>query len=136
VQVVPSYPVSLTHRPTRDGQLIQSRHVPYYLALEMVSEAWGTAIVEHCGDALSPRDLAVVGVVSDFWRELFVGDALVDVTLESIGTTSVRFVCTLSQDAEPAATITATLCRVNDGRTKSVPLSEEQRSRLAPLLIN
>jgi acyl-CoA thioesterase FadM len=135
VHLVPSYAVSLTHRPTRDGQPVRGNHVPYYLALEMVSEAWGRAIVDFCGAALSPMDLAVVGVTSDFWRELFVGDAEVDVALDRIGTSSVTFRCRLSQDGEQAATVTAVLCRVNAGRTKSVPLSEAQRTALEPLLV-
>jgi acyl-CoA thioesterase FadM len=130
---VPRYELPLTHRPTRDGKQIRVSHVPYYLALEMMAEAWASAIDATCEGVLKPSDLGVVHVTSDFSREVFIGDSVIDVALTKIGVTSLTFHVELAQEGQKAATLTAVLAQVDPTRTYAVPLSDEQREALEGL---
>lgn len=123
----------MTHRPLRDGTPVTNNHVPYYLALEVMSDAWAIAIFTACAGVMAPNELGVVHVTSDFARELFVGEATVDVTLQKLGTTSMTLLLTLSQDGHQAAVMTAVLARVDPLRLKSVPFTPAQRAALETL---
>jgi acyl-CoA thioesterase FadM len=124
----------ITHRPERDGSIIESNHVPYYLALEYAADAWGTALVDTCGGLLGPRDLAVVHADCDFRHELFIGEVDLDVTLVKLGASSLRWHVELAQEGRHAGTVVAVVCRVDDDRVTAVPLSAEQRRALETLL--
>ncbi|HMD24688.1 MAG TPA: hypothetical protein VKH61_11345, partial [Streptosporangiaceae bacterium] len=63
-----------------------SKHVPFYLALEVASQAWAATLAEYCQDLVSPMDMAVVNVTGNFFREVFVGEVDVEVALKRIGT--------------------------------------------------
>jgi acyl-CoA thioesterase FadM len=126
--------MSMTHRPERDGSTVDAKHVPYYLALEVAADAWGTSLTEACGDLLRPRDLAVVHADCDFQHELFVGEADAVVGLVKIGSSSLRFTVDLVQGGRRAGTVNTVLCRVDTDRIHSVPLSEAQRAALETLL--
>lgn len=124
----------ITHRPERDGSSIESRHVPYYLALEVAAHAWGTALVEACGDLMGPRDLAVVHVECDFRHELFIGEVDLDVTLVKVGSSSLTWHIEMGQDGQRAGSVEAVVCRVDDSRVTALPLSADQRAALDVLL--
>jgi len=127
---VPRYELPITHRPTRDGQQVTTAHVPYYLALEMMAEAWGMAIADACQDVDGPHELGVVHVTGDFAHEVFVGEAVIDVSLEKVGTSSLTFAIELAQGGQTAARITAVVAQVDPTRRRSVPFSIEQRAAL------
>jgi len=122
--------LDVTQRPRPDGTVPASTHVPFYLALEMMFEAWRRVLATTCQDILEPRDLGVVNVTSDFGRELHVGATAFDVDLERVGTSSITFRIDVGQNGQHAATIRTTLAQVNDDRTRSVPLSPLQRAAL------
>lgn len=130
VRRVPRYELPLTHRPTRDGQQVTSAHVPFYLAMEMMAEAWGRAVNGACDGVLQAGDLGVVHVTSDFGREVFVGEAVIDVTLQHIGTSSLTFQLRLTQADELAVRTTAVVAQVDPSRKYAVPFSIEQRAAL------
>jgi acyl-CoA thioesterase FadM len=123
----------MTHRPSRDGTPVATTHVPYYLALEVMSDAWAIAIFTACDGVMQPNELGVVHVTCDFGRELFVGEATVDVSLQSLGTSSMTLSLTLSQHGHQAAAMTAVLARVDPLRLTSVPLTPAQRTALETL---
>ena len=127
---MPRYLLDVTHRPERDGTILTAAHVPYYLALEVSATAWGLALEAACVGVLTPRQLAVVSVVSEFRRELFTGPVLFDVRLLRYGRSSLTFGVELTQNDRSAATVTTTLALVDDARLHSVPLSDAQRARL------
>ncbi len=125
--------MTLQNRPVRgDGR--PGSHVPYYLALEVAAEAWAAAMATTCHGLLEPWDLGVVHVRSDFRFELFVGETDFDVELRRIGSSSIAFGVTITQEGRSTATVTAVLARVDDLRTHSVPFSPEQRAALEKLL--
>lgn len=131
---MPHYRLPITHRPERDGSTSDSRHVPYFLALEVAAQAWGMALVEACGDLLGPRDLAVVHVECDFRHELFIGEVDLEVALVKLGSSSLRWHIELVQEGRRAGTVVSVVCRVDDDRVTALPLSPEQRAALEPLL--
>jgi acyl-CoA thioesterase FadM len=131
---VPRYRLPVTHRPERDGSTIDSRHVPYYLALEVAATGWGMALVEACGELLGPRDLAVVHVECDFRHELFTGEAEVEVELAGLGSSSLRWQVELVQDGRRAGSVVSVVCRVDDDRVTAVALTPEQRAALETVL--
>jgi acyl-CoA thioesterase FadM len=125
----------VTHRPERDGTPVRARHVPYYLALEVAALAWAQLLDDLGDGALKARDVGVVRAEFDFRRELFVGELDVDVEVLRLGASSVSFGLELHQDGEHAATGTTVVARTDTSRLRSVPLSDQQRALLAPLLV-
>jgi acyl-CoA thioesterase FadM len=109
---------------------VTSTHVPFYLALEVASDAWAMTLGEHCGDLLSPTDMAVVNVTSNFGREIFVGEIAVEVTLKRIGTSSVAFLLELFQGGHSAGTVDFVVVQVDLPRVHPVPLTPAQRAAL------
>jgi acyl-CoA thioesterase FadM len=85
---------------------------------------------EHCGDLLSPTDMAVVNVTSNFGREIFVGEIAVEVTLKRIGTSSVAFLLELFQGGHSAGTVDFVVVQVDLPRVHPVPLTPTQRAAL------
>jgi acyl-CoA thioesterase FadM len=132
---VPRYVVPVTHRPQRDGTIPASRHVPFYLALETASDAWALALAEHCGSVVTPGELAMVHVDSDFGRELFTGELGIEVAVRRIGRTSITVGVELFQADVPAGTVTFVLAKVDADRVHSVPLTEKQHAALESLLV-
>jgi acyl-CoA thioesterase FadM len=127
---VPSYELPLTHRPQRDGSLVTSRHVPYFLAAEVFALAWARMLSELGPELLTSRDVAVVNAHFDFYHEVFTGTATFAVEVQKVGGTSIRFGLQLSQNGRVAASGTTTVVRANEGRTRSLPLTDGQRAAL------
>lgn len=120
----------LTHRPDRDGSAVRSRHVPYYLALEVMALAWAQLLDEVGGGVLRAGDVGVVHVEFDFSRELFVGEADVDAEVVAVGRSSVAFSLVMHQEGRLAATGRTVVARTDQTREHSLPLTEEQREAL------
>ncbi|WP_341264524.1 hotdog domain-containing protein [Gordonia hydrophobica] len=91
-------------------------------------------LVSTCGDLLSAGDLGVVDVSAQFTRELFVGDVRAEASLIRLGVSSVSFRVVIYQEEMAGADITIVLARLADGRTRSTPLSPEQRAALETIL--
>ena len=127
---MPSYELPLSHRPERDGSAVNSRHVPYFLAAEVFSDAWARTLVELGPGVLTARQVAVVNAHFDFSREVFIGLAAVTVTIDKLGTSSIRFGLQLEQDGRVAATGSTTVVQTDSGRTRAIPLSDVQRAAL------
>jgi acyl-CoA thioesterase FadM len=125
--------MTITHPPMRDGGVITSAHVPFFLALEAMADAWANALADHCSGVLAPTDLGVVHVDSDFAHEVFVGEVTIDVDLEKVGTSSLTFRVTLTQGGRRAAVMTTVLARVDSTRLHALPLSDAQRAALGTL---
>lgn len=130
--MVPSYTLPLQHPQQPDGSRLASAHVPFYLALQVMSDAWMALLHELTGDVLTPLDLAVVKVDAVFRREVFVGEAQFEPSLQRVGSSSLTFDVHLVQDGEPAGRLTIVLARVDAVRKTSVPLTDEQRALLTP----
>ena len=113
--------------------LAPAGHISFDGALGYAQTAWMQAIADTCGDTLVPPDLGIVNVNADFRRELFAGTAVFDVSLERIGSSSVTFVVQIRQYGESAATARLTFVRVDQRRTRSLPLTAAQRASLQPL---
>lgn len=128
------YTAPITHRPERDGSVVDSAHVPFYLAMEYSAAAWRSLLAEVCGDLLPARDLGVVDVSATFTRELFVGEARAEVELTRLGTSSLGFRVAIEQNGVTCAVITNVLVRLAPGRRRSLPLSAAQRAALEPVL--
>lgn len=129
---MPSYTFPLQHPAQPDGSRLASQHVPFYLALQVMSDAWMTLLHELAGEVLTPFDLAVVKVEAVFRREVFVGEAQFAPSLRRVGTSSLTFDVQLVQDAQPAGQLTIVLAQVDAVRKTSVPLTDEQRALLTP----
>jgi acyl-CoA thioesterase FadM len=127
---LPRYSLQVAHRPERDGRLITDPHVPFFLALEAAADAWSLALAEFCEDILLPSDVGVVNVTSDFRHELFVGLLHVDVSLQSIGVSSVTFIMRLFQAEQCAGSVRLVVAKVNEARTQSVALTAVERAAL------
>ncbi len=125
-----TYALTMTHRPLRDGSIINERHVPFYLALETAADAWLLSMREHCAGVLEPQDVAVVHVASDFRRELFTGAVEVEVALHRIGRSSITFLMEVVQAGRRAATITFVVARVDPSRVHSMAVSTDERAAL------
>lgn len=119
----------LTHRPARDGSIIDAAHVPAYLALEIASQAWADAIAHASAGTLTALDVMIVNITSNFSRELLVGTVDVEVCATRIGTSSLTVDVAIDQGRERAAVATFTLVRVVDGR--ACPLTEAERESIA-----
>lgn len=127
---MPRYELPLSHRPLRDGTLVTSRHVPYFLAAEVFSQAWAQTLADLGPGLLASKDVAVVNAHFDYAHEVFIGSAIITVTVEKVGHTSIRFGLQLEQDGRLAATGTTTVVHTDEDRTRSIPLSDEQRTAL------
>jgi acyl-CoA thioesterase FadM len=127
---VPRYELLVTHRPNRDKSAVTSRHVPYYLAAEVFSDAWARTLAELGPGVLTAKDVAVVSAQFDYSREVFIGAATVTVEVQKVGASSVRFGLELEQDGRVAAVGTTTVAQTDENRTRSIPLSPEQRAAL------
>jgi acyl-CoA thioesterase FadM len=128
---MPRYELPVTHRPERDGSPVASRHVPYYLAAEVFSDAWGRTLVELGPGVLVAKDVAVVSASFDFRREVFTGRVVVDVRVDHVGVSSIRFALALEQDGQLVATGSTTVAQTDADRTRAVPLTDIQRAALA-----
>jgi acyl-CoA thioesterase FadM len=128
---MPRYDLPVTHRPERDGSAVESRHVPYYLAAEVLSDAWARTLADLGPGVLVAKDVAVVSASFDFRREVFTGRVVVGVSIDKVGVSSVRFALTLEQDGQLAATGSTTVAQTDADRTRSVPLTDSQRAALA-----
>lgn len=124
----------VTHRPNRDGSAVTSRHVPYYLALEVASDAWARLLDELGDGLLSTADVAVVHTEFDFRRELFTGELDVDVEVTRVGRSSVAFAVALYQRDLLAGTGETVVAQTDEARLVSVPLSPVQRAMLESLV--
>ncbi|MCW2548976.1 MAG: hypothetical protein JWN96_3436, partial [Mycobacterium sp.] len=128
---MPRYLLAISHPPTRDGLPNADRHVPFYLALEAAADGWALALEEFCGGLLKPSDVAVVHVTSNFRREIFVGPVNVDVTLTSIGTSSISFMLELVQGGHSAGSVRLVVAKVDPLRLEAVPLTSDEAAALA-----
>jgi hypothetical protein len=126
--------MTLAHRPDRDGTPVTARHVPFYLALELMADAWARLLVETAGGVLLTGDVGVVAVDYSFKRELFVGGAEVDAEIASVGRSSVAFDTAIHQLGRRACSGRITVARTDAARLHSVPLSAAQREVLEPLI--
>jgi acyl-CoA thioesterase FadM len=124
----------VTHRPDRDGAAVTSRHVPYFLALEVAAQAWARLLDELGQGVLSTADVAVVRAEFNFRRELFTGSLDVDVEVTRVGRSSVAFGIALYQRDMLAATGETVVARTDEARLVSVPLSPVQRAMLESLV--
>jgi acyl-CoA thioesterase FadM len=124
----------VTHRPDRDGAAVTSRHVPYFLALEVAAQAWARLLDELGQGVLSTADVAVVRAEFNFRRELFTGSLDVDVEVTRVGRSSVAFGIALYQRDMLAATGETVVARTDEARLVSAPLSPIQRAMLESLV--
>jgi len=124
----------LTNEPDRGKESGYGNHMTFPLALQACADAWSSALVGACDGLLAPSDLGVVNVASDFRRELFTGDAVINVALTRIGTSSVSLRAEIVQFAQSAVRVSAVLVRVDAHRQHSVPLSDAQRAALGTIL--
>ena len=124
----------VTHRPDRDGAAVTSRHVPYFLALEVAAQAWARLLDELGQGVLSTADVAVVRAEFNFRRELFTGSLDADVEVTRVGRSSVAFAIALYQRDMLAATGETVVARTDEARLVSVPLSPVQRAMLESLV--
>jgi acyl-CoA thioesterase FadM len=131
---MPTYAVTLAHRPDRDGRRVTGRHVPFYLALEVMAECWAAVLAGPGKGLLLAGDVGVVNVECDFRHEVFVGDAEVVVELVRLGVSSVTFSMRLHQFDRVAASGCTVVARTDTTRTRSLPLTAPQREALEPLV--
>ncbi|MCK0516726.1 hotdog domain-containing protein [Williamsia sp. DF01-3] len=129
------YSAPIVHRPERDGSVVESAHVPFFLAMEYSAAAWRSLLDEACAGVLTAAELGVVDVSAQFSRELFVGEVYAEVALVRLGTSSLGFEVVIHQDEIACAVITNVLVRLAPGRTKSLPLTAEQRAILGAILV-
>ncbi|WP_084727303.1 hotdog domain-containing protein [Rhodococcoides yunnanense] len=115
----------LTHRPTREGTIVDDAHVPAYLALELATEAWASALHHASAGAFTAREVVIVNVASDFSRELLVGTVDVEVVVKRVGRSSVVVEVGIEQDGVRAAVASFTLVHVVDGVAR--PFTHAQR---------
>lgn len=120
----------MTHRPGREGEPPRDGHVPAYVAMEYLTEAYHLALAQWCGPVLTPREMAIVHINADFRRELLVGLAEFDTELSAVGRTSITLTITLRQSGAEAVMARMVLAHVTDGRTGSSPFADDQRALL------
>jgi acyl-CoA thioesterase FadM len=125
--------LDISHRPHSESRSMTPRHVPFYLALEVASDAWARALATTCDGILTPSDLGVVNVTSDFSHEAFTGEATFDVALERVGTTSLTFAIQIVQHGHVVGALRTTLVRVDELRDHALPWSHVQRAALEEL---
>lgn len=127
---VPCFTMVMSHRPAREGEPVRNTHVPAYLAMEYLTEAYHHGLLEWCGEALSPGEMAIVRIESDFRREVFVGPAEFHIAVARLGRTSITLDVTLRQSGVDAVHARMILAHVAEGRSASSPFSEHQRRLL------
>ena len=128
------YSIPLTHRPTRDGEVVKTAHMPGHTVLELSNHALIAALKDACGTELDPMTLAVVGLSAEFGKEAFVGDTEWDVTISRIGSSSMTVEIDVLQGGERVVHLSQTFVRTSADRTGSQPFSPEQREGLSTLL--
>jgi acyl-CoA thioesterase FadM len=123
----------MTHRPERDGTVSQSSHSPFYLPLELATYAW-VSMLDLAGDEeLTAGHFAVVNLTADYHREIHIGEATYDVTLERIGNSSITLAIDVVQAGEQAATIRVVQVKVDGERVHPTPFTPKQRECLERL---
>lgn len=118
----------LTHRPFRDGSPVDSDHVSAYLALELATHAFNDALAHATAGQVGEQDVMIAHITSNYSRELLVGEAEVEVTVEKIGRTSISLDVTIEQFGQRAAVTSFVLVRVLDGR--ACPLTDAERGAI------
>ncbi len=131
---MPTFTLAMSHRPAREGEPQPQGHVPAYLAMEYLTEAYHCALDQWCKDALTPREMAIVHLDADFRREVFVGDGEFDVLAVRVGRTSLTLEITMRQAGADAVVATMVLAHVSPGRAGSSPFREDQRALLEAAL--
>lgn len=106
----------LTHRPMRDGSLVDRAHVPAFLAIEVAGYAWDDALRAVSAGELSAAAVVIVNVDANFSRELLVGDAQFFVSLRKIGRTSFVLETAIEQGGNIGAVATFALVHIVDGK--------------------
>jgi acyl-CoA thioesterase FadM len=124
----------MSHRPGREGERPRGGHVPAYLAMEYLTEAYHRALAQWCGQVLTPREMAIVHVDADFRREVFVGPAQFDVQLAAIGRTSITLAITMRQSGGDAVAARLVLAHMSDGRVGASPFAADQRALLTAVV--
>lgn len=118
-----------------DGRTPQAgEHLPFYEALEVASESWGSTLERTGRDDLALRHFAIVNVNADFRREMFRGQVDAVTVIEKVGTSSIALATSFTQHGQQAGTARAVLVRISADRVTSVALSHDQREALARLL--
>ncbi|MDJ0392878.1 hotdog domain-containing protein [Rhodococcus sp. G-MC3] len=124
--------MALSHRPARDGTLIEVAHVPAYLALELATEAWAGALLEVSERVITAANVMIVNISSNFSRELLVGSVDVEVAVTRVGTSSLVLEVSIFQADIRSAVAAFTVVRVVDGA--ACPLTDAQRASIASLV--
>ncbi|MCW2604656.1 MAG: hypothetical protein JWN61_2791 [Pseudonocardiales bacterium] len=124
----------MSHRPGREGEPPRDGHVPAYVAMEYLTEAYHLALATWCGRVVTPHEMAIVHVEADFRREVFVGAAEFDTELAALGRTSITLSITLRQSGADAVVARMVLAHVADGRAGSSPFADDQRALLEAAL--
>jgi acyl-CoA thioesterase FadM len=122
--------VVLTNRLAGDPDLAMGGHMPFFEILRASARAYAAALVSLSDGLISARDMALVNLNSDFRGEMFAGEAVFDVAVQRLGSSSVTLAMELSQQNRPAAAITVVLVHVDERRGHSVPFSAAQRAAL------
>jgi acyl-CoA thioesterase FadM len=122
--------MTLSHRPGREGEPAPDGHVPAYLAMEYVTEAYHRGLREWCGEVLTPHEMAIVRIEADFRREVFVGQAEFETLLVRVGRSSITLSVLLRQSGRDAVAATVVLAHVAEGRASASPFSGAQRALL------
>jgi acyl-CoA thioesterase FadM len=124
----------VSHRPERDGSVATHHQVSYYLALEVMANAWFQFLDDQTKGVCSGQDVAVMHVEFDFKGPLVVGEADVDVELVGIGRTSLTFALEMSQHETPAVSGRTVVVNMDASREATSPLTADQRAVLEPLI--
>ncbi|MCU1690741.1 MAG: hypothetical protein JWN20_2669 [Jatrophihabitantaceae bacterium] len=124
----------MSHRPGREGEPPRDGHVPAYVAMEYLTEAYHLALATWCGRVVTPHEMAIVHVEADFRREVFVGAAEFDTELAALGRTSITLSITLRQSGADAVVARMVLAHVAHGRAGSSPFADDQRALLEAAL--
>lgn len=120
----------ISHRPGREGEPPRGGHVPAYVALEYLTEAYHLALAQWCARVLTPREMAIVHLDADFRREVFVGPAEFETELAAVGRTSITLAITLRQSGADAVLARMVLAHVADSRAGASPFADNQRALL------
>lgn len=128
-----TFVLNAQHRPAHDGTVSERRHLAFYEVLENVSHAWIQLLATTGRGDLSMGRFAIVSVTSDFAHEMFTGDLEVSTAVEKVGDSSATFITSIRQSGVYTGSVRAVIAQVNDDRTESVPLSDEQRAALVRL---
>lgn len=117
-----------TPGPVPDSSVTEE-HVPFWAVLQSVGSATQQCLAER-DPALAALNMAVVSVQSTFKREIFSGAAQLDVSIESVGSSSVTVDTYVRQSGHTAAVVRTVMVQVDPQRHVSVPLDEHHRVAL------